>query len=132
MIVIGALLLALFTIASSALALRIVKPIKHIIEILTRVAQSDYTGQLVVSGNDEFSLLSEHFNNTVAQVRGSIQLIAKNTGTMRDMTETLASNMEKTANSVNEMYDNIDEVKQRTALSRKLQKNPSRFLKPVK
>lgn len=112
MIVIGALLLVLFTIASSVLALRIVKPIKHIIEILTRVAQSDYTGQLVVSGNDEFSLLSEHFNNTVAQVRESIQLIAKDTGTMRDMTETLASNMEKTANSVNDMYDNIDEVKQ--------------------
>ena len=112
MIFIGIILLGIFTIVSSFLALRIVKPIEHIIKILTRVAENDYTGQLTVSGNDEFSLLSEHVNNTVAQVRGSIQSIAKDTDVMRDMTETLASNMEETAMAVNEIHSNIDEVKQ--------------------
>ena len=112
MIAIGIILLAIFIIAPSFLALRIVRPIKHIIEILTRVAENDYTGQLAVSGNDEFALLSAHCNNTVAQVRKSIKSIAKDTGIMRDMTETLASNMEETASAVNEINDNIDEVRQ--------------------
>lgn len=112
MIFIGIILLAIFTIVSSLMALRIVKPIEHIIKILTRIAENDYTGQLTVSGNDEFALLSVHFNNTVAQVRGSIQSIAKDTDVMRDMTETLASSMEETAHAVNEIHSNIDEVKQ--------------------
>ena len=114
MIFIGIILLALFTVLSSLFALRIVKPIKHIIEILTCVAQNDYTGRLIVSGNDEFSLLSEYFNNTVAQVRSSIQSITKDTGIMRDMTEILASNMEETAIAINEMHGNIDGVKQQS------------------
>lgn len=90
----------------------IIKPIKHIIEILTCVARNDCTGRLIVSGNDEFSLLSEYFNNTVAQVRSSIQSITKDTGIMRDMTGILASNMEETAIAINEMHGNIDGVKQ--------------------
>ena len=85
MIVIGIILLAIFIAIPSSLALRIIRPIKHIIEILTRLAQNDYTGRLAVSGNDEFALLSEHFNSTVAQVRGSITSITKDTGTMRDL-----------------------------------------------
>ena len=114
MIFIGIILLALFIVVSSVLALRIVNPIKYIIKILTRVAENDYTGQLTVSGNDEFSLLSEHFNNTTTQVRTSIKSIAKNTGVMRDMTETLASNMTETASAVHEISANIDGVKQQT------------------
>ena len=111
MIVIGIILLAIFIAIPSSLALRIIRPIKHIIEILTRLAQNDYTGRLAVSGNDEFALLSEHFNSTVAQVRGSITSITKDTGTMRDMVETLAANMEETASAVNEIHGNIDEVR---------------------
>ena len=114
MVFIGVILLVLFIVVSSLLAFRIVKPIKYIIEILTRVAENDYTGQLTVSGNDEFSLLSEHFNNTASQVRSSIKSIAKNTGVMRDMTETLASNMTETASAVHEISANIDGVKQQT------------------
>ena len=112
MIFIGVILLSIFIIVPSFLALRIVQPIKHIIEILTRVAENDYTGQLSVSGNDEFALLSDHFNNTVAQVRESITSIAKDTGMMRNMSDTLAFNMEETANAVNEINGNIAEVRQ--------------------
>ena len=114
MILIGIILLAIFTIVSSFLALRIVEPIQHIIKILTQVAENDYTGQLTVSGSDEFSLLSEHFNNTTIQVRSSIQSIAKDTGIMRDMTETLASSMEETASAVHQISANIEGVKQQT------------------
>ena len=106
----GVILLVLFIVVSSLLAFRIVKPIKYIIEILTRVAENDYTGQLTVSGNDEFSLLSEHFNNTSSQVRSSIKSIAKNTGVMRDMTETLASNMTETASAVHEISASVELV----------------------
>ena len=112
MVFIGIILLTLFTVVSSLLALRIVKPIKYIIALLARVAENDYTGQMTVSGNDEFTLLSEHFNHTIAKVRDSIKLIAENTGVMQDMTETLASDMEETASAVNEMHGNIDGVKQ--------------------
>ena len=114
MILIGIILLAIFTIVSSFLALRIVEPIQHIIKILTQVAENDYTGQLTISGNDEFSLLSEHFNNTSTQVRSSIQSIAKNTDIMRDMTETLAFSMEETASAVHQISANIEGVKQQT------------------
>ena len=114
MILIGIILLAIFTIVSSFLALRIVGPIQHIIKILTQVAENDYTGQLTISGNDEFSLLSEHFNNTSTQVRSSIQSIAKNTDIMRDMTETLAFSMEETASAVHQISANIEGVKQQT------------------
>ena len=114
MIFIGIILLAIFTVVSSFLALRIVEPIQHIIKILTQVAENDYTGQLTVSGSDEFSLLSEHFNNTTIQVRSSIQSIAKDTGIMRDMTETLASSMEETASAVHQISANIEGVKQQT------------------
>jgi len=116
MIVIGIILLVLFSVISSMLALRIVNPIKHIIEILTRVAHNDYTGRMQITGNDEFTLLSEHFNDMIAQVRGSIQSITENTGIMRDISETLAANMEETAGAVNQMSGNIDEVKH-TALT---------------
>ena len=114
MIFIGIILLAIFTVVSSFLALRIVEPIQHIIKILTQVAENDYTGQLTVSGSDEFSLLSEHFNNTTIQVRSSIQSIAKDTGIMRDMTEMLASSMEETASAVHQISANIEGVKQQT------------------
>ena len=112
MIVIGAILLALFTAVSLFFALRIVNPIQRIIELLARVSHNDYTGQLAVSGNDEFTLLSEHFNGTIQKVRESIKSITENAGVMRDVSETLAANMEETASAVHQISAHIDGVKQ--------------------
>ena len=112
MIVIGVILLVLFTAVSLFFALRIVNPIQRIIELLARVSHNDYTGQLAVSGNDEFTLLSEHFNSTIQKVRDSIKSITENAGVMRDVSETLASNMEETASAVHQISANIDGVKQ--------------------
>ena len=112
MIVIGSILLMLFTSVSLFFALRIVNPIRRIIELLAQVSHNDYTGQLAVSGNDEFTLLSEHFNGTIQKIREAIKSITKNTGVMRDVSETLAANMEETASVINEINGNIDGVKQ--------------------
>ena len=113
MIVVGAILLIVFLITAAVFAFHIIKPIKLIISVLEAVSENDdYTGRLPVSGNDEFTLLSKHFNRTIEKISGSIKSMAENTDSMKCVGKDLSENMSETASAVHRISTNIDGVKQ--------------------
>lgn len=93
-----------------------VKPIKTVVAALKNIAQGegDLTVRLPVHGNDEVTDLSEYFNETIAKIGASIQIVGTNAATMEEVGNELASNMTETASAVHEISANIDGVKQQT------------------
>ena len=56
--------------------------------------------------------MSEYFNETIAKIGASIQVVGTNSKIMEGVGNELASNMTETASAVNEISVNIDGVKQ--------------------
>ena len=68
--------------------------------------------RLPVIGNDEITDMSEYFNETIAKIGASIQIVGTNSKIMEEVGNELAANMTETASAVNEINANIDGVKQ--------------------
>ncbi|UTC63471.1 methyl-accepting chemotaxis protein [Treponema sp. OMZ 787] len=92
----------------------IVKPINKVIEVLKNISQGegDLTVRLPLIGNNEITELSEYFNRTIAKIGNSIQSVGLNSRSMAEIGSNLASNMNRTADSVHEITENINGVKQ--------------------
>ena len=92
----------------------IIKPIQKVVSALRNIAQGegDLTVRLPVHGNDEITDMSEYFNETIAKIGASIQIVGTNSKIMEEVGNELAANMTETASAVNEINANIDGVKQ--------------------
>ena len=95
-------------------ARRIVKPINAAVMALKKIAEGegDLTVRLPLIGNDEITDLSAYFNQTIEKIAGSIGEVSRNTATMENIGNELASNMTETASAVHQISANIDGVKQ--------------------
>lgn len=93
---------------------RIIKPIQIASAALKDIAQGegDLTVRLPVKGNDEVTLLSDYFNQTIKKIGASIKSVEENSVEMTNIGSELASNMTETASAVHQISANIDGVKQ--------------------
>ena len=110
----GVFILLLAVIIIYFVSRRIIKPIQRAVFALKNIAQGegDLTVRLPVIGNDEITDMSEYFNETIAKIGASIQIVGTNSKIMEEVGNELASNMTETASAVNEINVNIDGVKQ--------------------
>ena len=92
----------------------IVKPINKVIEVLKNISQGegDLTVRLPLIGNNEITELSEYFNRTIEKIGNSMQSVGVNSRSMAEIGSDLALNMNRTADSVHEITENINGVKQ--------------------
>lgn len=81
-------------------------------KVLQKVADGDLQVRLPVSGNDEITILSQYFNETVTNLESAIRMVGGNTHVMKDIGADLHANMTKTADAVRTIHKNIDEIKQ--------------------
>ena len=114
MIGLGILILLLAVIIIYFVSRKIIKPIQRAVSALKNIAQGegDLTVRLPVIGNDEITDMSEYFNETIAKIGASIQIVGANSKIMEEVGNELAANMTETASAVNEINVNIDGVKQ--------------------
>ena len=76
--------------------------------------EGDLTVRLVLKGNDEITVLSRYFNQTIEKIGLSIKNVDSNTHIMEAIALELSSNMTETASSIHEIKSNIEGTKQQT------------------
>ncbi len=110
----GLILLILFLLISSALVMRVVKPLRNLVQILKNISEvdGDLTVRLPVKGNDEITDISRYFNKTIEKIALSMRSVLHSTDDMMDMGQTLCGHMNETASAINEISANIQSVKQ--------------------
>ena len=116
MVIAGVSLLGAALISTYITTRKIVLPLQKVVLALKDIAQGegDLTVRLPLTSNDEVTLLSEYFNQTIQKIGTSIKSVETNTNTMRFIGDELASNMTETASAVDEINSNIDGIKQQT------------------
>ena len=113
MLSVGIVIVLIAIIVVFILARLIIRPIRTTVDLLKNIAHGngDLTVRLPVTGNDEITDLALYFNQTIGKIGAVIKSIGKNSGTMRQVGDELASNMTQTASSVYEISTNIDGIK---------------------
>ena len=116
MVIAGVSLLGAALISTYITTRKIVLPLQKVVLALKDIAQGegDLTVRLPLTSNDEVTLLSEYFNQTIQKIGTSIKSVETNTNTMRFIGDELASNMTETTSAVDEINSNIDGIKQQT------------------
>ena len=96
-------------------AVKMVQPLQTAVNALENIAhgEGDLTVRLPIIGNDEITKLSEYFNETIKKIALSIRAVDQNTGTMQVIGNELASNMNETACSIQQISGTVEHVKQK-------------------
>jgi len=89
------------------------KPIALLTSTFDDVAGGDLTKRLPDEGKDEIARASRSFNKTMEELRKMIVAIKNQSGNMSEIGNDLASNMTKTATSMNEIIANIKNIQSR-------------------
>ncbi|MGP1455151.1 MAG: methyl-accepting chemotaxis protein [Treponema sp.] len=110
---IGAVIFVIALVIVYLVSRAVVKPIQTVVSALQNIAQGegDLTVRLPVTGNDEITDMSEYFNETITKIGASIQQVGRNSNSMEEIGNELASNMTETASAVHQISANIDGVK---------------------
>lgn len=113
MILTGFTLLGVALVSTFFLTRRMILPLQKVVLALKDISQGegDLTVRLPVTSNDEVTLLSKYFNQTIEKIGNSIKSVETNTNTMQFIGDELASNMTETASAVEEINSNIDNIK---------------------
>lgn len=116
MVVTGVTLLGAALISTFIVTRRMILPLQKVVLALKDIAQGegDLTVRLPVTRNDEVTLLSKYFNQTIEKIGNSIKSVESNTNNMQFIGDELASNMTQTASAVEEINSNIDNIKEQT------------------
>ncbi|MDR2543635.1 MAG: methyl-accepting chemotaxis protein [Treponema sp.] len=91
------------------------KPIVLVADTLKDIAQGegDLTRVIVEKGNDEISLMSRYFNQTIGKIKTMVISIRNEASNLSQIGSDLANNMTETAAAINEITTNIQSIKQR-------------------
>ena len=113
--IIGALIFTILIIVvfNAFIQLILVKPINRTVFALKDIAQGDgdLTVSLPVRGDDEIAELSKYFNKTIEKIRTSVKAVGSNVGIMQKIGSELNMNMGDTAQSINGITINLENVK---------------------
>jgi len=113
--IIGALIFTILIIVvfNAFIQLVLVKPINRTVFALKDIAQGDgdLTVSLPVRGDDEIAELSKYFNKTIEKIRTAVKAVGSNVGIMQKIGSELNMNMGDTAQSINGITINLENVK---------------------
>ena len=113
--IIGALIFTILIIVvfNAFIQLVLVKPINRTVFALKDIAQGDgdLTVSLPVRGDDEIAELSKYFNKTIEKIRTAVKAVGSNVGIMQKIGSELNMNMGDTAQSINGISINLENVK---------------------
>ena len=84
------------------ISLSIKRPIDEVVEALKAIAsgKGDLTKALPVAGNDELSLLADHFNDFTQKIRGLLLKVRSSTGQLNDTTDQLKSSFSESVKAI--------------------------------
>ncbi|MCL2792480.1 MAG: methyl-accepting chemotaxis protein [Spirochaetaceae bacterium] len=91
----------------------IAKPVSSIAETMKDIGNGDLTKRVNIFSKDEIGDLSHQLNSTLESIKNLILSIKKEAGTLSDVGNDLASNMNETAAAVNQITANIQSIKGR-------------------
>ena len=93
----------------------VTKPIAKVADTLRDISEGegDLTKQVIATSKDEIGDLSRFFNLTLEKIKKLVFAIKGEAGTLSDIGNDLASNMNETAAAVNEIAANIQSIKGR-------------------
>ncbi|MDR2575310.1 MAG: methyl-accepting chemotaxis protein, partial [Treponema sp.] len=113
--VISVVVLVLVVAAALFLARSISKPIIKVADTLRDISEGegDLTRSIPVNSKDEIGSLALYFNKTLEKIRNLVVTIKKETGSLHNVGNDLASNMSETAAAINQITANIRSIKQR-------------------
>ncbi|MCL1927523.1 MAG: methyl-accepting chemotaxis protein [Treponema sp.] len=91
------------------------KPIVKVAETLKDISEGegDLTRQITTSSTDEIGELSRYFNKTLDKIKSLVFSIKEEAANLNDIGNNLASNMDETAATVNQITSNIQSIKGR-------------------
>jgi len=90
-------------------------PIVNVSNTLKDIAQGegDLTHTIDINSNDEVGDLAKYFNQTLGKIKDLVLVIKRQSGTLKDIGNSLSSNMTETAAAINEITSNIQNIKGR-------------------
>jgi methyl-accepting chemotaxis protein len=91
------------------------KPIVEVADTLKDIAEGegDLTKTIQEKGNDEISLMSRYFNQTIEKIKVVVMSIKNEATNLSHIGVDLSNNMTETAAAINEITSNIQSIKQR-------------------
>jgi methyl-accepting chemotaxis protein len=91
------------------------KPIVKIADALKDIAkgEGDLTHRIKINSKDEMGRMARYFNETIEKIRNLVLSIRKDALTLNGVGDELATDMNETAASVNQMTANIQSIKSR-------------------
>ncbi|MGP1577533.1 MAG: methyl-accepting chemotaxis protein [Treponema sp.] len=113
MFTIVALLFVIACIIIYFIASKIINPIKNTVAALQNISlgEGDMTVRLPIHGNDEISELAKAFNETIAKIGMSVQIVGTNSNMMANIGNELASNMTETSVAIQKINEHVADVK---------------------
>ena len=114
-LLIAGIILVLAAVIIYIVALRIANPIIDVTRTLKDISEGegDLTKRIINNSKDEVGDLSRYFNLTLDKIKSLVILIKQETLLLSDIGQDLASNMNETAAAINEITDNIQNIKGR-------------------
>jgi len=115
MVLFAVVMLAAVSVITFFIARSIVKPIAEVTLTLKDISEGegDLTKRITTSSKDEVGDLSRYFNETLDKIRNLVVKIKRESVTLYDIGNNLASNMTETAAAVNQITANIQSIKSR-------------------
>jgi methyl-accepting chemotaxis protein len=112
-ICIGVTMLAAMTVGAFIIARSISRPIVRTMTVLKDVSEGDLTRQVAIQSKDEVGELAGYINFTVDKIKGLIIAIRSQSSALSDIGNDLADNMNETAVAINQITNNIQNIKNR-------------------
>jgi methyl-accepting chemotaxis protein len=114
-IIISVVVLILFIVAAILLARTITRPIVKVASNLKDIAEGegDLTHTIPIHSKDEVGDLAKYFNETLEKIKNLVVNVKGEASILSSIGSDLASNMNETATSVNEINANIQSIKGR-------------------
>ncbi|MHB9295386.1 putative methyl-accepting chemotaxis protein [Pillotina sp. SPG140] len=112
-IIISVVMFILITLGAFLIARSISNPLNRMVQVIKDIGRGDLTKTVPIDSKDEIGDLARHFNMTLVNIKSLIVTIKKQSGKLFDTGNNLASNMSQTATAINEIIDNIQNVKGR-------------------
>ena len=113
MVIVGIALFVTAAVVMLLLVTRILKPIDLLTKTLNSTANGDFTKRLPELGNDEITILSRSFNQTMEALGKMIGMVKTQSESLSLIGGDLDSNMTETASAMTEIAANIQNIKGR-------------------
>ncbi|MDR1324653.1 MAG: methyl-accepting chemotaxis protein [Treponema sp.] len=110
-LIIGILTMILMSVGVVFTARSISRPLAYTMTVLKDIAEGDLTKQLVVNSKDEVGDLARYLNFTVDKIKNLVLSIQKEAFSLSHIGADLATNMNETAASINEITANVQNIK---------------------